>query len=121
MQINLKESLENNFNRSIKESLEREEILITNPSHKKIKTLVNYQWYDCVKLFLYEFFINEDLFKAKNHLFNAGKSDEFLTKYFESYIRPEIIYDRITYILLSDSKELIKSFSNWKFKTMISF
>lgn len=63
---------------------------------------------------LYSYFVENDLAECKNIYFKCGRLTEFLTRKYDSGI---LTYgrDHAAYVLLSDNKVLIQSFSSLKF------
>lgn len=64
---------------------------------------------------LHSFFIEKDLIKAKQYFYLYGKVKEYICKTYEEAIRPGMAQD-VTYSMLSDSNELIESFTEWTYQ-----
>jgi len=62
--------------------------------------------------FLYYFFKEKDIYKSKQSLYTYSKCLEFRS---ENSKKSNPIIQRVFYLLLSDSLELINSFKNWEF------
>ena len=77
----IQNSLKNNYLQAKQDNKRSLDILENNPN-AKINNIVGFQWYRCEKIFLYNLFVEKNLIKAKNELYNAGKCHEFRTKYF---------------------------------------
>ncbi|MGB6268409.1 MAG: Imm49 family immunity protein [Olleya sp.] len=96
-------------------ALEREKKYINairNTKNYNLGNILKSLHSDNVRKFLYLFFNNKEVKKAKYCLYVAGKCDEYRFKYFKKS-NPNI--QRAFYNLLSDSSELINSFIDWEF------
>lgn len=65
-----------------------------------------------ISKFEYSCFVKKDNIKAKQALYLMGKCEENRFKYFK---KSNPIIQRAFYLLLSDNKELINSFTDWEF------
>lgn len=116
------ENLENQLKDLFTDSIKRETKLINNwnnPSIVKSLASGSFLGINEIKIWYY-LFVEKDIQKAKQYFYLYGKVYEYMCNTRKVDISPGMAQDA-TYTLLSDSKELIQSFTTWRYNDYDKF